>query len=57
MDCMHACKQCKNNGICDPVNGECRCKPGFKGEQCGLGKFQFSICLFWENLKDTVMMF
>lgn len=31
--CTKKCK-CQNEGICDPVTGECICPPGIQGKKC-----------------------
>ncbi|XP_071800003.1 uncharacterized protein [Asterias amurensis] len=33
--CSSACPRCLNGGVCDDVNGDCICPPGFGGRLCG----------------------
>nr|XP_006818736.1 PREDICTED: uncharacterized protein LOC102803455 [Saccoglossus kowalevskii] len=33
-NCSETC-ECLNNGICDPVTGNCTCKDGWEGDDCG----------------------
>lgn len=31
--CRETCS-CKNGAKCNPVNGQCKCKPGYQGDNC-----------------------
>ena len=35
--CKYKC-DCVNEASCDPVNGQCVCRPGFMGERCEQGE-------------------
>ena len=36
-DCLKNC-QCQNNGLCNSINGECDCPPGWIGDYCDIGE-------------------
>lgn len=44
-DCEGVCL-CQNDGACDPKDGRCKCKPGFKGKHCEMGTLLFLSLLY-----------
>ena len=40
MTCAETCSG--DRGRCNPINGKCRCFPGYRGLDCEFGKFSCS---------------